>query len=132
MDQMRCRQLVFLGAVTFLATGCESEFVTPPPPTPPPSGPAYVTINPATASLTSLGETVQFTATVFTEADTPIRFADRGYITWASSAATVATVNATGLVTAAGNGTARISAMVTMYPHMRDTATVTVASPQEP
>ena len=123
---MKYHHLVLLGAVTFLAKGCKSEFVTPPPP---PPGPAYVTVSPATARLTALGDTVQFTVTVFTRAGSAIGYDDPAFITWASSAATVATVNATGLVTAVGNGTATITAMVTMDPHLRDTATVTFASP---
>ncbi|WP_420441249.1 Ig-like domain-containing protein [Candidatus Palauibacter sp.] len=122
---MRYKHLVLLGAAAVLAQGCKSEFVTPPPP-PPPLGPAYVTVSPATASLTVRGDTAQFTGAVFTRVGNEIEYRS-GFITWTSSAATVATVNGAGLVTAVGNGTATITAAVTMDPHLRDTATVTVS-----
>ena len=66
-----------------------------------------VTVAPATASLASLGETVQLGATVRDQngevmAGVPV--------SWSSSDNAVASVNTSGLVTAAGNGTATISA----------------------
>lgn len=69
--------------------------------------PASVTVAPGTVQLIALGATVQLTAEVRDQngnamAGTPV--------TWVSSAAAVVTVSASGLVTAAGNGTATITA----------------------
>lgn len=61
-----------------------------------------VEVSPATATLTSKGETIQLTATVLPEG--------AGEATWTSSDETVATVSAEGIVTAVGEGTAIITA----------------------
>ena len=61
----------------------------------------------ATAELTALGATVQLTAEV---RDQNASVMAGVTITWTSSAVGVATVDAAGLVTAAGNGTATITA----------------------
>lgn len=66
-----------------------------------------IEIEPSEATLTAIGETVQLTATVQDRSGQTIVGAD---VTWRSSDAAVARVSATGLVTATGNGTARISA----------------------
>ena len=65
-----------------------------------------ITIEPQTAALTSLGETVQLAATVLDERERPVEGA---VVTWTSSDESVATVSDKGLVTAVGNGTALIS-----------------------
>ena len=65
---------------------------------------------------------VSLTATAFDANDNPVAAAPTP--SWASLAATIATVNATGLVTAAANGTALIVASVS---GKADTAVVTVA-----
>ncbi len=66
-----------------------------------------VTIAPATASLSSLGETVLLGATVRDQNGEVMAGAS---VSWSSSDNAVASVNTTGLVTAAGNGTATITA----------------------
>ena len=77
------------------------------PPAPEPARPTTVTVSPATAELTALGATVQLTAEV---RDQNARVMAGATVTWTSSANSVATVDASGLVTAAGNGTATITA----------------------
>ena len=80
----------------------------PPPPVPPPAPrPTTVSVSPTTAELTALGATVQLTAEV---RDQNGRTMSGATATWASDAAAVATVNATGLVTAVDNGTATVTA----------------------
>ncbi len=78
-------------------------------PVDPPPDPVATTVEvaPATATLSALGETVQLTATVSDQNGNVMSGAS---VTWSSSDASVATVSATGLVTAAGNGTATITA----------------------
>ena len=66
-----------------------------------------VVIDPSPAPLVSLGETVQLSATVLDGNGQPV--ADAA-VTWSSSDASVATVSNQGLVTAVGNGDARITA----------------------
>ena len=92
---------------TPLATPNSTPTAVPTPtPTPTPA-PTTVAVAPATAELTALGETVQFTA----EALDQYRGAMAGVtVSWSSSASSVATVDAAGVVTAAGNGTATITA----------------------
>ncbi len=64
-------------------------------------------MTPATAELSALGGTVQLTAEV---RDQNGRTMAGATVTWASNAASVATVDAAGQVTAVGNGTATITA----------------------
>lgn len=81
-------------------TGTGTVTVTQPPP-------ATSTVTPATASFVSLGATSQLAA----EAKDARGVVVPGLtFTWASSNAAVATVSATGLVTAVANGTASITA----------------------
>ena len=70
---------------------------------------ARVAVDPETASLTSEGETLQLTATVYDRNDTAI---PEAAVAWSSSDETVASVSATGLVTALASGTTRITATV--------------------
>ena len=74
---------------------------------PEPARPTTVTVSPATRELTALGTTVQLSAEV---RDQNARVMAGATVTWTSSANSVATVDASGLVTAAGNGTATITA----------------------
>ena len=66
-----------------------------------------VTVTPASVTLTAVGATAQLDATVYDSGNKPIPDAE---ITWSSNDPAVATVSASGLVTAVTNGTARISA----------------------
>ena len=88
-------------AVVALAKGCGDGDSPTAPPTPEPARPTTVTVSPATHELTALGATVQLTAEV---RDQNARAMAGATVTWTSSANSVATVNASGLVTAAGNG----------------------------
>ena len=85
--------------------GCGDGATEPPPPDPP--RPATVTVTPATAELAALGATVQLRAEV---RDQNGQVMTGATVTWASGSADMATVNPTGLVTAAANGTATITA----------------------
>ena len=84
---------------------CGDGTTDPPPPDPPRA--TTVAVTPATAELTALGETVRFAAQVLDQNGQAMAGAP---VAWSSGNATVATVDASGLVTAAGNGTATITA----------------------
>ena len=94
-------------AVVALAQGCGDGDSATAPPTPEPARPTTVTVSPATDELTALGATVQLSAEVRDQNATVMAGAT---VIWTSSAISVATVDASGLVTAAGNGTATITA----------------------
>ena len=87
------------------ASACGDGATEPPPPDPP--RPTTVAVTPATTQLTALGATVQLTAEV---RDQNGQVMAGAAVSWSSSNAAVATVDAQGLVTAAGNGTATITA----------------------
>ena len=89
------------------AAACGDGGTGPPAPPPEPSRPTTITVSPATAELTALGETVQLQAEV---RDQNGQVMAGAVVTWATSSAAVATVSAAGLVTATGNGTATITA----------------------
>ncbi len=108
-----------LVAVAALAVACGDGATEPPPPDPP--RPATVTVTPATVEFTALDATVQLAADVRDQHGQAMAGAT---VTWSSSAAAVATVDASGLVTAVGNGTATITASAASASGM---ATVTVA-----
>lgn len=80
---------------------------------------ASVTVNPATATI-QVGQTVQLAATT---KDAAGKVLTGRAVTWASSNTTVATVDATGLVSGAGQGSATITAT---SEGQSGTATVTV------
>ena len=92
---------------------------TEPPPDPP--RPTTVTVSPATAELTALGATVQLRAEVLDQYGQVMAGAA---VSWSSSAASVATVDGSGLVTAAANGAATVTATAGSA---SGTAAVTVA-----
>ena len=93
-------------ALALVATlSCGDGATEPPPPDPP--RPTTVTVTPAAVELNALGATEQLTAEVRDQDGQPMAGAA---VTWSSSDASVATVDAQGLVTAAGNGTATITA----------------------
>ena len=121
MRHQRLRLLLFLSAVvsvTLWTYAC-GEGTTEPPPDPP--LPTTVTVSPATAELAALGATVQLSAQV---QDQNGQVMSGATVTWASGAAAVATVDASGLVTAVANGTATITATAGSA---SGSATVTVA-----
>ena len=105
-------------AVLSWATGC-GESATRPPPEPPRA--AGVAVTPATALLTEPGGTVRLSARV---SDRNGRAMPGAAVTWTSLGTEAATVDAKGLVTAAGNGTTTIVATAGAA---SGTATVTVA-----
>ena len=92
-------------AAVALAGGCGDDPVDPPP-TPVPT---TITISPASATLQSLGETVELTATVQDQNGQTMTGVT---VTWASQDNAVATVDGNGLVTAAGNGAVVVQASV--------------------
>ena len=69
--------------------------------------PVRIDVSPGTASLSSIGQTVQFTAEAFDANGHAV--ADASF-TWSSSNTSVATVDATGLATSTGIGSAEIAA----------------------
>lgn len=71
--------------------------------------PVQVTLTPASATLTAIGETARFTAEAMDANDNPISGA---VFIWSSSHGGVATVDSDGLATATGGGTAEIKAEV--------------------
>ena len=90
-----------------LLYACGDGATEPPHPAPDPPRPATVAVAPATIQLIALGATEQLTAAVRDQTGNVMAGAA---VSWSSSAAAVATVSATGLVTAATNGTATITA----------------------
>ena len=118
-------RLLILGAAALSATlwayACGDGTTEPTPPPPDPPRATSLTVTPATAQLTALGATEQLTAEVRDQNGNAMVGAA---VTWASSAVAVATVSATGLVMAAGNGTATITATAGSA---SGTAAVTVA-----
>ena len=75
--------------------------------TPEPARPTSVTVGSATVDLTALGATAQLMAEVRDQDSTVMTGVT---VTWTTSASSVATVDAAGVVTAAGNGTVTITA----------------------
>ena len=84
---------------------CGDGGTEPPPPDPP--RPTTVTVTPASSQLTALDATVQLRAEVL---DQNGQVMANATVNWSSSAAAVAAVDGSGLVTAAGNGAATITA----------------------
>ena len=95
-----------LAALALVATlSCGDGATEPTPPDPP--RPTTVTVTPATVELNALGATEQLRGEV---RDQNGQVMAGAAVTWGSSDLSVATVDAQGLVTAAGNGTATITA----------------------
>ena len=91
-------------SVALWAVACGDGAVEPPPDAP---RPTTVTVTPASAVLSALGATVQLSAEVRDQNSQVM--ADVALV-WASSDASVATVDASGLVTAVADGAATITA----------------------
>ena len=103
----RQRLLLFISAIASVALwtyACGDGTTEPPRYFPEPT---TVTVSPAATELAALDATVQLSAEVEDQQGWVMAGAT---VTWASSATAVATVDATGLVTAVGNGTATITA----------------------
>ena len=96
---------VFVAAA--LLNGCGGDDAHTAPLAPEPPVPTRVAVSPATVELNALGATVKLTAEVM---DQNGRVMAGATVTWGSGDGTVATVDATGLVTVAGNGDATITA----------------------
>ena len=122
---MNHNRILILAAATLSATlwayACGDGTTDPPAPPPDPPRPTTVTVSPATAELTALGATAQLSAEV---RDQNGQVMAGAAVVWASDNAPVATVGGSGLVTAAGNGTATITATAGS---VSGSATVTVA-----
>ena len=89
-----------------LVSGCgDGDSLTAPVPDPP--RPRTITVSPFATELTALGATVQLTAEV---RDQNAVVMSTATVTWSSGEPSVATVAASGLVTAVGTGTAAITA----------------------
>ena len=108
-------------SATLWAYACGDGTTGPTPLPPDPPRPTTITVSPATAELTALGATVQLSAEV---RDQNGQVMAGTTVAWATSAAAVATVGASGLVTAVANGTATITATAGSA---SGSATVTVA-----
>ena len=85
-----------------------------------PSSPTTISVSPTMATLISFGETVQLTATVRDQNGQGMTGVT---VVWASSNASVARVTGDGLVTAAANGTATVTAAIG---RISDSADITV------
>ena len=122
----RYRILTFVAATlsaTLWAYACGDGTTEPPTPPPDPPRPTTVAVTPATTQLTALGATVQLSAEVRDQNGQVLAGAA---VAWSSSATSVATVGGSGLVTAAGNGTATITATAG---DARGTSEITVENP---
>ena len=108
-----------VAGITMLVLSCGDGAVEPAPP--PARVATTVTINPGSAALSALGETARFTAEV---RDQNGQVMAEAAVAWASSDASIATVDASGVATAAANGSATITATAGS---VSGTAVVTVA-----
>ena len=103
--------LVFLCFILTTLTTCGKDSPTKPkPPEPPPPVtlvPTRIEITPASPRLNSIGQTVQLTARVFDQNSSPL---NNAHVAYSSNNLGVAAVSPQGLVTAVGNGVARITA----------------------
>ena len=105
------------------AIACGEGAIEPSPPPPEPPRATTVAVTPATAELTAPGATVRLSAEV---RDQNGQVMAGAAVTWSSDDASIATVDASGLATAVGNGMATITATAGSA---RGTARITVAYP---
>ena len=92
-------------AITMSVSACGDGGTEPPPSGPPRA--TTLTVSPATVQVAALGATVQLTVEVRDQNGHVMTSAG---VTWSSSDPSVATVDGSGLVTAAGNGTTAVAA----------------------
>ena len=116
---------VFLCVLVMVSCGKDSPTNPKPPPEPPPPPPvtlvpSRITITPAQSTLNAIGQTVQLSAVVFDQNGNSLTTA----VTWKSGNVTVASVSATGRVTAMATGSTTITAEAG---EASATATVTVS-----
>ncbi len=116
--RIRVPLLAICAAAAWASSGCGDDATRPPPGTLRVAG---VTVTPAAASLTAPDTTVQLNARVL---DGTGRAMPGVAVIWTSVRPEIATVGASGLVAAAGNGTTTVAATVGA---VAGTATVTVA-----
>ncbi len=116
---MRSVTCILIPSIAFLACGTDVVDGPPPPPPPPPTV-ISVVVTPGTATLVSLGETVQLNASA---RDANGNAISGKTFTWSSSDESVAMVSSSGLVTAAANGTTTITPTTE---GVSGTATITV------
>ncbi len=104
---MRIPHVIILSAAVW-AVGCGDGGTEPTPrDTPNPPRPTTVIVSPATVELVALGWTAQLSAQVLDQNGSVMAGAA---VTWTSGIPAVATVDGSGLVTSAGNGTTEITA----------------------
>jgi len=115
------RSLFAVGAVLGLAACGDDVSVTPPTP-PLPAGIASVTVAPAAITI-AINESVALTASVATTQGTGTPATT---VAWTSATPTIATVNATGVVTGVAAGTTTIRATSTVDAGKVGAAAVTV------
>ena len=104
MNKVESMRYIRLTAVLLLVA-CGDGGTTPTTPATPVA--TSVTLTVTNLSFASLGQTQQLTATVQDQNGATMNGAS---VTWSTSATSVATVSASGLVTAVANGTATITA----------------------
>ena len=117
MTRRGITQILTVFIAAGLTTVCGGDAVEPPTPT-------TISVSPASVTLRALGETAQLAATVQDQNGEPMSGATASWITWATSDPSVATVDASGLVTAVDNGAATVTATAGSA---SGTAAVTVA-----
>ena len=98
--------LGWVAAVVLLTLSCGDSGAEPPPP-PPPAVATAVAVTPASVTLTAIEETIQLTAEV---RDQNGQVMSGAAVTWSSSAPSVASVDAAGVVVARADGSATVTA----------------------
>ena len=98
-------------AAAILATACGDDEgpTTPEPPPPDPPRATAISVSPPSVTLTAIGETATFTASVTDQNGQPFTGTAP---TWASGAPDVFTVDQGGVVTAVANGSGTLTAAV--------------------
>ena len=111
LDKRRLRRPRSAALALFLALGaglsCGDSTTTAVPPPPPAPRPTTVAVTPATVEFAALGATARLAADVRDQNGRPM---SGGVVTWSSSDESVVGVDGSGLVTAAGNGSAAVTA----------------------
>ena len=113
-SRSRTFRLILTVTLVPLWVACDGRIVEPP-------GPTTITISPSSATLHSIDDTVQLSAVVH---DQNGQVMPEAPVWWAGSEPSVAAINTTGMVTAARNGRANVTASVGA---VSATAVITVA-----